>query len=155
MGENKKDFFSVLADELNNRNNPKDLKSAIIARVEQITPLIIVSYADGKIMLQEDDELIISEWFRFRCNIDSTGVLSSTVTSELDSAQGIKEVHSYTGADCQMPTAVVHLSNAISGVRDELLALKCNLQIGDNVIIASLEQKDRFILLDKVLKKGE
>lgn len=155
MGENKKDFFSVLADELNNRNNPKDLKSAIIARVEQITPLIIVSYADGKIMLQEDDELIISEWFRFRCNIDSTGVLSSTVTSELDSAQGIKEVHSYTGTDCQMPTAVVHLSNAISGVRDELLALKCNLQIGDNVIIASLEQKDRFILLDKVLKKGE
>ena len=151
----EKDFFNILAKELHSRNNPKDLKSAIIARVEQVSPLIIVSYSDGKIFLTEDDELLISEWFRFRCNIDATGDLTSGVPSDLESAQAVKEVHSYTGADCQMPSVIAHLANAITKVNNELYALKCHLEIGDNVVIASLEQSDRFILLDKVLKKVE
>lgn len=153
MNENQQDFFGYLAKELKDRDNPSDLKSAIIARVEQVAPLVIVSYADGKIFLTEDDELIISEWFRLRCNIDATTALSADVPSELDSATAITEIHSYTGAECQMPTAVAHLANAITKIKDELYALRCDLQIGDNVVIASLEQEDRFILLDKVLKK--
>lgn len=152
-GEEQKDFFKVLADELKGRDNPTDLKSGIIARVEEIDPLIIVSYADGKIMLTENEELLISEFFRLRCNIDKTGVLSSSVPDNTDNAEAITETHSYTGAPCQMPDAISYLASAILGVRDELLNLKCNLQIGDHVLLASLEQKDRYILIDKVLKE--
>lgn len=152
-GEEQKDFFKVLADELKGRDNPTDLKSGIIARVEEIDPLIIVSYADGKIMLTENEELLISEFFRLRCNIDKTGVLSSSVPDNTDNAEAISETHSYTGSPCQMPDAISYLAGAILGVRDELLALKCNLQIGDHVLLASLEQKDRYILIDKVLKE--
>lgn len=147
----KRDFFKDLASELKGRDNPKDLKSAIIARVEQVAPLVIVSYADGKIMLTEDDELLICEFFRLRCNIDKTGVLSSNVPENTDNAEAITETHSYTGTACNMPDAISYLAGAIIGIRDELLALKCDLKIGDNVVIASLEQKDRYILIDKVL----
>lgn len=148
-----KDFFSLLAGELKIRNNPVDLKSCIIARVEQIDPVLIVSFAEQKIFLAENEELFISEWFRFRCNIDKTTELSANVPSDLESATGVKEVHSNGGADCQMPTAISHLANAINRINTELLALKCDLQIGDNVLIASLEQKDRYILIDKVLNE--
>lgn len=153
--EKDKDFFNILADELRGRDNPTDLKSAIIAKVEQISPLVIVSYSDGKIMLTEDDELYISEFFRLRCNIDKTGVLSLSVPSDTVGAKSVTETHSYTGTDCQMPNAISYLASAILGIRDELLALKCNLKVGDNVLIASLEQKDRYILIDKVLIKDE
>lgn len=153
--EEQKDFFSVLADELKGRDNPKDLKSGIIARVEQVAPLVIVSYADGKIMLTENDELYISEFFRLRCNIDKTGVLSADVPANTDNAEAITETHSYTGSPCNMPDAISYLAGAIIGIRDELLALKCELQIGDHVVIASLEQKDKFILIDKVLNNED
>ena len=153
IGEEQKNFFNLLADNLKKRDNPKDLKSGIIARVEKIDPLVIVSYADGKIMLTENEELLISEFFRLRCNIDKTGVLSSSVPDNTDNAEAISETHSYTGSPCQMPDAISYLAGAILGVRDELLALKCNLQIGDHVLIASLEQKDRFVLIDKILNE--
>lgn len=153
VGEEQKNFFNLLADNLKKRDNPKDLKSGIIARVEKIDPLVIVSYADGKIMLTENEELLISEFFRLRCNIDKTGVLSSNVPENTDNAEAISETHSYTGSPCQMPDAISYLAGAILGVRDELLALKCNLQIGDHVLIASLEQKDRFVLIDKILNE--
>lgn len=153
VGEEQKNFFNLLADNLKKRDNPKDLKSGIIARVEKIDPLVIVSYADGKIMLTENEELLISEFFRLRCNIDKTGVLSSSVPKNTDNAEAISETHSYTGSPCQMPDAISYLAGAILGVRDELLALKCNLQIGDHVLIASLEQKDRFVLIDKILNE--
>ena len=52
-----------------------------------------------------------------------------------------------------MPNAISNLASAILGVRDELLALKCDLQIGDHVLLASLEQKDRYILIDKILRE--
>jgi len=150
IGQEQKDFFKVLAGELKTRDNPVDLKSGIIATVEQLSPLI-VSYTDSKIMLTEGEELIISEFFRFRCDIDKTGVLSSSVPSDTDNAESVTEVHSYTGADCQMPSAISSLASAILGVRDELLALKCDLKIGDLVLLASVEQKDKFVLIDKIL----
>ena len=90
--EEKKDFFKSLAGALKERDNPKDLKSGIIARVEEVEPLVIVSFADGKIMLTENDELLISEFFRLRCNIDATGVLSETVPENTDNAEAITEV---------------------------------------------------------------
>ncbi len=151
--EEKKDFFKSLAGALKERDNPKDLKSGIIARVEQVAPLVIVSYADGKIMLTENDELLISEFFRLRCNIDATGVLSETVPENTDNAEAITETHSYTGTACNMPDAISYLAGAIIGIRNELLALKCDLKIGDNVVLASLEQKDKYILIDKVLNE--
>ena len=52
-----------------------------------------------------------------------------------------------------MPDAVSYLAGAILKVRDELLALKCDLKIGDHVVIVSLEQKDRYLLVDKVLNE--
>ena len=151
--EEKKDFFKSLAGALKERDNPKDLKSGIIARVEQVAPLVIVSYADGRIMLTENDELLISEFFRLRCNIDATGVLSATVPENTDNAEAITETHSYTGSPCNMPDAISYLAGAIIGIRNELLALKCDLKIGDNVVLASLEQKDKYILIDKVLNE--
>ncbi len=39
----------------------------------------------------------------------------------------------------------------ITKVNNELLALKCNLKKGDLVVVGSLEQTDKYILLDKVL----
>lgn len=153
IGNEQKDFFGVLAGELKGRDNPTDLKSGIVAKVEQVAPFVIVSYCDGKIMLNENEELLISEFFRLRCNIDKTGTLSSTVPSDTDNAESITETHSSTGTACQMPNAISSLASAILRVRDELLALKCDLQIGDHVLLASLEQKDRYILIDKILSE--
>ena len=57
-----------------------------------------------------------------------------------------------------MPNAISHIYNAISNLKgainsinDELIALKCNLNIGDEVVIVSLEEKNKFVLIDKVL----
>ena len=152
IGEEQKDFFKVLAGELKDRDNPSDLKSGIIARVEQISPKIIVSYSESKIFLTENEELLISEWFRFRCNIDKTSVLSSNVPTKISSAKNVTETHSNGGAPCSMPDAISYLADAITGVCNELLALKCDLQVGDFVLLASLEQKDKYILIDKVLE---
>jgi hypothetical protein len=166
--EEKKDFFKILAGELKDRDNPTDLKSAIIAKVEQVTPKVIVCYSDDKIHLTEDEELIISEFFRFRCNIDKTGKLSQDVVNlvkssndNCSSAENVSETHSYTGSPCSMPDAIALLSSAIQSTnkavidnKNELLALKCNLKIGDLVLIASLEQKDRFVLIDKILEEN-
>ena len=145
-----KNFIELLAENLNIRNNPDDLKSNIIAKVVQLDP-IIVQISDGKILLKEGDELEISEWFRFRSEIDASGILSENVQSNCDSALSITEIHSYTGSDCMMPNAVSYLANAILGVRDELLKLKCELKQDDFVNIASLETDGKYILLDKVL----
>lgn len=151
IGQEQKDFFKVLSGELKKRNNPVDLKSGIIAQVEQISPKLIVSYSEAKIFLTEDEELLISEWFRFRCNINKTSVLSGDVKTDTDNAKAVTETHSYTGASCQMPNAISYLASAILHVRDELLTLKCDLKVGDFVLLASLEQKDKFVLIDKIL----
>lgn len=145
-----KNFIELLADNLNSRNNPTDLKSNIIGKIVQLEP-IIVQIADGKILLREGCELEISEWFRFRCDIDSTSILTDTVQTNCDSAQSISETHSYSGTACTMPDSITYLVNAILGIRDELLKLKCVLELGDFVNIASLETDGKYILLDKVL----
>lgn len=59
------DITTVLKNALKTRNNPTDLKPSIIGKVVQISP-ITVSICEGKILLEENDELFISEWFRFR-----------------------------------------------------------------------------------------
>ena len=126
------------------------MKPAIIGKVVELQPLT-VQISNGNILLIEGEELEIAEWFRFRCNIDATGTLSSTVPTNTDNAESITETHSYTGSACQMPNAISDLASAILGVRDELLALKCNLKVGDFVMINSLEETNRYILIDKVL----
>lgn len=151
MGNKKEEtIIDVLQNEFSKRNNPKDLKPAIIGKVVELQPLT-VQISDGNILLIEGEELEIAEWFRFRCNIDSTGVLSETVPSDTNNAESISETHSYTGSQCQMPGAISSLASAILGVRDELLKLKCVLEIGNYVIINSLEETNRYILIDKVL----
>ena len=51
-----------------------------------------------------------------------------------------------------MPTAVDYVAKAIEKVTAELLALKCDLKVGDFVVLGSLEQLDKYILVDKVLE---
>ena len=164
--ENKQDYnlARVLKRELQKRNNPKDLKSIHIGTVTNIEPVTVTIY-ENKVTLTENDDLYISEWFRFRCNIDKTKALSEQVPEKLqdsenycEQAKEIKETHSANGSPCAMPDAISLLANAINSTNSainltnsELLALKCDLKIGDYVTIGSLEQLDRYILLDKVL----
>ena len=108
-----------------------------------------------KTLLEEDVELFISEWFRLRCNIDSTNALSSGVLEDLNNAKSIVETHSNGGAACQMPKAIEHLANAIKKIDDEILSLKCVLKIDDLVIVGSCEQTDKYVLLDKLLINNE
>ncbi len=143
-------FAEIISKEFKKRDNPVNLKPTIIGKVVQISP-IIVQIKNGKILLTENEELEISEWFRFRCDIDTGGALSSNVPNNLENAKNVTEIHSESGANCQMPDAIASLASAILGVRDELLALKCNLKQGDYVSIASLDETNKYILLDKVL----
>lgn len=148
--QNKVDLTNVLKGALKSRNNPTDLKAINIGTVVKLEPLTVALY-EGKVLLRENNELYISEWFRFRCNINKTEWLSKTVPEDLQNAKGVKETHSYGGAPCQMPDAIEYLTDAIVCVATELLALKCDLKLGDYVAVGSLEQTDRYILLDKVL----
>ena len=143
-------FAEIISKEFKKRDNPVNLKPTIIGKVVQISP-IIVQIKNGKILLTENEELEISEWFRFRCDIDTGGALSSNVPNNLENAKNVTEIHSESGANCQMPDAIASLASAILGVRDELLALKCNLKQGDYASIASLDETNKYILLDKVL----
>ena len=150
MENGKTDIVDVLKEKLKERNNPTDLKSIVIGKVVKLEPLTVSIYED-KVLLTENDELYISEWFRFRCNIDKTKRLSEDVPNELSNALAVSETHSFTGTPCGMPSAISYLSNAINCINAELLALKCDLKTGDLVSVGSLEQLDRYILLDKVL----
>lgn len=143
-------IIDVLQSELKKRNNPNDLKSANIAKVVALEPLTI-SIFEGKVLLIENEDFYISEWFIYRRNIDKTFSLSSTVPSLLTSAKSVQEVHS-AGPPCTMPEAISFLADAIENVKNELYALKCDLKIGDSVIICALEQTDKYILIDKVDK---
>lgn len=144
-----------LAKEFKRRNNPSSYKELTIATVQQVEPLQL-TIANSQIFLSEEiGNLFIPEWFAFRCKIDSTGMLSKTVPTETESAQGITETHSQSGATCNMPNAIVHTSNAILAVRDELLGLKCELQIGDKLIVAPLEADSEYVIVDKLSVKGE
>lgn len=143
-------FIDLISKELSKRNNPTDLKASIIGKVVSLDPLT-VQISEGNILLVEGEELEISEWFRFRCNIDKDLILSNAVSQNIEAARNVTETHSYSGSSCNMPQAISYLADAILGVRDELLALKCDLQYGDYVVVSSLEETDRYIVLDKVL----
>ncbi len=145
-----KSFIEMMKNELQQRDNPKDLKSSIVGKVVQLNP-IVVRIEDGLVLLTENEELEISEWFRFRCNINKENALSEDVPSDCNNAKAVTETHSYTGTPCQMPNAISYLASAIIKVKNELLALKCVLAVGDYVTVASLEEIDKYILLDKVL----
>lgn len=146
----KNDIVSVIKWQLKKCKNPTDLKAINIAKVVKLEPLTVSLY-EGKVLLRENNELYISEWFRFRCDIDSAKWLSEKVKEDLQNANAVKETHSNGGAPCQMPNAITCLADAIDCVATELLALKCDLKLGDYVAVGSLEQTDRYILLDKVL----
>lgn len=148
---NDKDFAKFLAKEFTKRNNPTDLKEVCFGFVSSLSPLSVTAEG-GAFTFTEGDDLFISEQFRFRCDIDKTTALSSDVPSLLDSAKAISETHSYTGSPCSMPSAVDYLAQAIEKVKAELLALKCELSVGDKVIIAPVEDMHgAYILLDKVM----
>lgn len=151
---NKNDITQVLKLALKTRNNPKDLKAIHIGKVVLLSPLMI-SMNEGKTLLEENVELFISEWFRFRCNIDSTSALSSDVLENLNNAKSVMETHSNGGTACQMPNAINYLATAIQKIDIELLALKCILKVDDLVIIGSCEQTDKYVLLDKLLTDKE
>ncbi len=95
------DFFKRLANLLNERTNPTDLKASMIGKVVKLSP-ITIQIDNGNALLVENDELEISEWFRFRCNIDKNKALSSDVPTNLEQAKAVTEVHSYGGTPCQM-----------------------------------------------------
>ena len=165
MYDRNLDITKVLKNALAQRNNPTDFKAIHIAKVLELEP-IKVSIYDGVVQLTEGVDLFISEQFRFRCNIDKTNEISTAFdndlllsTTDCTSAEGVTEQHSYTpNLPCEMPSAIAFLSsaianthNAIKRVRNELIAIKCELKKGDLVAVGSLEQLDRFILIDKVL----
>lgn len=149
MGKDKKDFFEELASQFKVRDNPVDLKPSIIGIVKSLKPLT-VSIEDGSINLISGEQLYISEWFQLRTEIDNDKSLSEQVTSLLEQAKSIKETHSYGGASCTMPQSVSFLCDAVNLINSELLRYKCNLQVGDYVILASLEQTDSYVLIDKL-----
>lgn len=146
----KPDLTQLLAKKFKDCQNPTDLKPSLVGVVKQLEP-VVVALEDGAILLTEGTELLVSEWFRFRCNIDKSGALSSDVPSSLESAKGVTETHSQSGSPCSMPDAISYLADAITSITTELLALKCELALGDMVELASLEQTDKYILIDKVL----
>lgn len=149
MSNKKENFIEIIAKELNKRDNPTDQKSSIVGKVVQLEP-IIVSISDGHVLLKENDRLGISEWFRFRCNIDKTLALSNDVPSAIKNAKNVTETHSQGGSPCSMPNAIEYLATAIDKINTELLALKCNLALGDSVTITSLEENGKYVLLDKI-----
>lgn len=132
MDNKKHDLAQILKFELKQRNNPTDLKAINIGVVEQLSPLI-VSISESKILLEENEELIISEWFRFRCNINKTSKLSSGVPEDLttsneecNSASNVTETHSYTGTACNMPNAIAYLVNAITSTNSAITKININ-----------------------------
>lgn len=146
---NNENLIDILTNSLKERNNPVDLKPAYVGKIISLEP-ISVSIFSGEITITENEELYISEQFQKRCEIDKTSALSSDVISLLNNAANVTEIHSNGGGACNMPTAISYLKTAIEKINTELLNLKCDLKIGDYVLIGSLEQQDRFILLDKV-----
>lgn len=145
-----KNFFKYLAKEIKNRDNPPDLKEVVIGFIANLEP-VTVTTDGGAFTFIENNNLFISEQFRLRCNIDKTSALSSDVPNLLDQAKLVTETHSTSGSPCNMPQAIEKLANAIDKVKTEVLQLKCDLKIGDKVILAPLQDMHgAYVLIDKV-----
>ena len=149
----RKDFFQELAEQYKKRDNPTDLKPAIIGVVTGLNPLC-VSIDDGLINLFENDNLILSEWFMIRTEIDKESDLSEQVPNLLEQAQAVKETHSQGGAPCIIPDAVALEGQAVSLINTELFRHKIELKQGDYVILNSAEQQDTYILIDKLYNEA-
>lgn len=150
----KLDYSTLLSNEFKKRNNPTDFKEGIFATVTQIEP-VVLACENAQIQLTEGDNLYISEWFRLRCNIDKTTALSEGVPSDLEAGKAVTETHSYTPNNpCNMPSAIADLANAITKINTEILQLKCDLKIGDKVVVLPLDIDSKYILIDKILTDG-
>lgn len=97
MAKHEENLINILKNELKSRNNPMDLKPVYIGKVVNLSP-VQVSIFDDKIILTEDDDLLISEQFRLRCKIDETTALSSDVPNLLNAAKQVTETHSNGGS---------------------------------------------------------
>ena len=146
MSRNELTIFDVLKNELEKRNNPTDLKSAIIGKVVQLDP-IIVSISDGNVLLHENKHLKVSEWFKFRCDIDETKPFTNSVSIAVDKAK----TPTCGGEGCNIGSIVSNLATALQNVSNALYTLKCNLALGDLVTVTSLEEDGKYVLLDKVI----
>lgn len=146
-----KNFFKYLAKEIKIRDNPTDLKEIVIGFVATLKP-VTVTTDGGAFTFVENNNLFISEQFRLRCEIDKTSALSSDVPNLLDQAKQVTETHSASGSPCNMPQAIEKLANAIDKVKTEVLQLKCDLKIGNKVILAPLQDMHgTYVLIDKVI----
>ena len=149
MSNNKDNAIDIIAKNFKQCKNPNDLKSSIIGKVVKLNP-IIVSISNGYVLLKENNELEISEWFRFRCNIDKNADNKTGMKQTVSDA--IDELKSTCGEkECNLSTVITDFKTALKAIQNELLALKCNLAVGDYVTVTSLEESGKYVLLDKVL----
>ncbi len=138
-------FFDKLANNIKSNRNPSDLKPCIIGKVVKLEP-ITVQIESERVLLVENKHLIISEWFTFRKNIDKTSALSNVpgnLTSALSSG-------SCTSSGCEISTVLSGICDEIKKINTELKQLKLDLKVNDYVLIGSLEETDKYILIDKV-----
>jgi len=139
------DFFKKLARNMKERNNPPDLKPCIIGKVVKLEP-ITVQIECERILLTENDELIVSEWFYFRKNIDKTSALTN-VPSNLETALSSGAC---TAPGCSIITVLTNICEEIKKINTELKQLKLDLKVNDRVLIGTLDETDKYILIDKV-----
>ena len=176
--KNKHSWHHSFAKEFKKRNNTNDFKPCI-AVVVGLAPLKL-SVLGGEVMLTEADNLIITEWFKKRCDIDKTFALSVDVPAKLAEAQteslaycelaqsGLTAYINIQPPPIDVPLATVVLasvgeisqaisqvlskvSSSITDLKTEILNLKLTLAIGDYVLVIPSAESDKFFLVDKVL----
>ena len=146
----KNTWDSDLANEFKKRDNPSDFKEALKGVVICLNPLT-VHIENGQATLTQGDQLIISEWFQKRWDIDKTTALSVDVPDLLSEAKAVTEIHSYTpNNSCNMPSAISYLASAIEKINAELFALKLDLKLKDVVILLPSDVTDKYFIIDKV-----
>ena len=166
-----------VAKEFKKRDNPKEWKpqEAIVISLSPIKLKVL----DGKVILAENKNLIIPEWFKKRWNIDQTFALSQYIPQLIQNITDLSNdfidiidpenenqgvLHSYPPAvepderhnvevrqGFQLLSQVFErICDAIEINKTEILQLKLDLQIDDKVLIIPSSQDDVFILIDKV-----
>ncbi len=162
MSDKNNSWEYSLAKLFKERNNPVEFKpqEAVIISLSPVK----VSILNGQVVLEENKQLVISEWFQKRWDIDKAGALSSDLpnllTTALNNAAQAADtivIDDYSGAQCevmgaidQINAAVIALSQAITINKTELLQLKLDLQLNDRVLIVPAEKEDIFYLVDKI-----
>lgn len=149
MAENSWDI--EFAKKFKERDNPPDLKEGLIGVVVSLSPLT-VSIENGQVILTQNDQLIISEWFQKRWDIDKTMALSVDVLSLLGATSSsiATAIHSYTGTSCSVIGVVDKLNQAITKINAELFALKLDLKLKDKIILLPSDVADKYFVIDKV-----